>query len=202
MTEGFVAPPMLGDETDDAHSPAARRPGRAPRRRVRGRRLAWIVGGAAALAIGAGVLADVVLESQARGLEPAERGATGRLSSVRLVAGLCLADAPPAGDAAGDVTAVACDAPHHAESIAAYSFASDAWPGDDAVAATALDFCAAQVARLTPDALAPGLDWRVWAPSLETWERGDRTAVCLVTAQAALTGSLERGDAAWAPVDG
>ncbi|WP_062304158.1 septum formation family protein [Demequina subtropica] len=199
MTDGFVPPPTLGE---DGHAPGAAtrsersapRPApRGPRRR--GRRLAWIVGGAAALAIAGGVVADVTLEASARAIEPAQRGDTGRMAAVAVVPGICLEDLPAVSEPAGSVTAVACDEPHLAEAVAERTFTEEAWPGDDAVAAAMLDFCPGRVARIVPAALADGLSWRAWAPSEASWKAGDRTGVCVVTAGSPLTGSLERGTA-------
>ncbi|WP_062467330.1 septum formation family protein [Demequina maris] len=170
-------------------------PTRRPHRR-RGARLAWLVGGAAAVAIVGGVVADVALEAHARTVEPAQRGATGGLKPVAVVAGLCLRDAPAGGPSAGRVTAVPCAEPHRAETVADHTFTDASWPGADAVAAAALDFCAARVARIVPEELAADLAWRAWVPSAETWDDGDRLAVCVVTSERPLVGSLERGDAA------
>ncbi len=154
------------------------------------------MGGAAAVAIVGGVVADVALEAHARTVEPAQRGATGGLKPVAVVAGLCLRDAPAGGPSAGRVTAVPCAEPHRAETVADHTFTDASWPGADAVAAAALDFCAARVARIVPEELAADLAWRAWVPSAETWDDGDRLAVCVVTSERPLVGSLERGDAA------
>ncbi|MDN4475990.1 septum formation family protein [Demequina sp. SYSU T00192] len=155
-----------------------------------------MVGGAAAVAIAGGVIADVALESRAAALAPAHRGDTGGLGSIAVVAGLCLEEPPAAGPSVGRVTAVACAAPHLAETVADLAFTEDAWPGADVIAERALEHCAARVARLVPDHLADGLEWRVWAPSASTWDAGDRRAVCVVASEDPLVGSLERGDAA------
>ena len=208
MTEGFAPPPGLGES---AARPVANVPGsgawgapapqppeprpRPRRRRSRGAILAWIVGGAAALAIGGGVIADLALTADSARRQPVERGFTGGLEGVQAVAGLCLIDAPE-GASVGALTAVACAEPHRAETLAELAL-SGSWPGDDAVARQATDFCAAQVAKAVPAALAPELRWRVWAPTARTWAQGDRTALCVVVADRDLTGSVEAGTAAF-----
>ncbi|WP_062517714.1 septum formation family protein [Demequina gelatinilytica] len=200
MTDGFVPPPTLGEGGHDAgaqapaEAPAPRPARRRPRRRGR---LAWIVGLAAVVAIAGGVAADLVLEASARATDPARRGDTGRMAAVAVVAGICLEEVPAVTDPAGSVTAVACGTPHLAEAVAERTFTEEAWPGDDAVAAAMLDFCPRQVARIVPASLADGLAWRAWTPSEASWTAGDRTGLCLVSAASPLTGSLERGTAAW-----
>ncbi|WP_062313233.1 septum formation family protein [Demequina rhizosphaerae] len=196
--DGFAPPPTLGEPrtAPAATPPAVPAPAARAHRPRRRSRLAWIVGGAAAVAIAGGVIADVALEARARTVEPAQRGDTGALASVAVVAGLCLAEAPADGPTAGRVTAVRCAEPHRAETVADHTFADGAWPGADAIAEESLAFCAARVARVVPADLAADLGWRVWAPSRETWAAGDRLAVCVVTSATPLVGSLERGDAA------
>lgn len=153
------------------------------------------MGGLAALAIVGGVIADVMLTQAASAVAPVERGATGEIAGIRAVAGLCLRDPVDAAPTVGTVTAVECEEPHRAETVAQLAFGGDAWPGG-AVAADALDFCAERVNRIVPPDGVDGLEWRVWAPTEGTWAAGDRAAVCVVSAPVALTGSLEAGTAA------
>ena len=193
--QGFAAPPPVGDPAPPPPAPAAAPP-RARRRRRRGVAWAWVIGGVTAVAIVGGIVADLSFEAQARALEPAQRGDTGRLRSIQVVAGLCLAGAPRDADTVGGVTAVPCAEPHTMEAIAERRFADDEWPGEAAVAARSLEACAAQVARIVPSDLASGTSWRVWAPSRATWEAGDRTAVCVVVSDRPLIGSVEAGTAA------
>jgi len=206
--QGFAAPPGIeaapapvraepGEGVTGgpaAPSAPAGRPG--PRRPHRGPRLAWVVGGAAALAIGGGVAADVVLQARAGALAPVERGATGSLNSVQVVAGLCLTEPVDEAAVVGAVTAVPCADAHATESVAQLDLPGDEWPGAHAVARDATAFCAAQVARIVPADLADGIAWRVWAPSRPSWEAGDRTAVCVVSTAEPVTGSIEAGTAA------
>ncbi|MDN4491661.1 septum formation family protein [Demequina sp. SYSU T00068] len=204
MTDGFAPPPSL--DGPRAASPAGSGAGaptpaplaspprpRRPRRR-RGVVLAWIVGGAAAVAIGGGVVADLALTAHQRSLEPVARGYAGGLEGIQAVAGLCLVDAPE-GESVDSLIAVACADPHRAEVVAELRLGG-AWSGDDALARQAEDFCSVQVARLVSGELAEGARWRVWVPTERTWAAGDRAALCVVVTDRDVTGSFEAGTAA------
>lgn len=212
MTEDFAPPPTLGAApergavagapstgTSRATSPAGLSPthrGAGARRpqRSRGVILAWVVGGAAAVAFAGGVIADVALTARQGSLAPVERGFTGRLEGIQAVAGLCLTEVPE-GPSVGTLTAVPCAEPHRAETIAALTL-DGSWPGDDALVAQATEFCAAQVARAVPAQLRDAVTWRAWVPTQRTWAAGDRSALCVVVADRDLTGSIEAGTAA------
>lgn len=209
MTDGFAPPPGLdgpvapsGPQAAPVAAPAvpsgaSLHDGRAPRRprrvRRRGAVLAWIVGGAAALAIGGGVIADLALSARQSSLDPVARGYTGELEGIQAVAGLCLIDAP-AGESVGSLISVPCADPHRAEVIAELDLGAS-WSGDDAVASQATEFCGAQVARTVGPELAGSVRWRTWAPTERTWAAGDRTALCVVIADVDVTGSFEAGTA-------
>ncbi|MFP5360048.1 MAG: septum formation family protein [Actinomycetes bacterium] len=212
MSDDFAPPPVLGTAPARPTRPAepaapasalldgATPPARRARRR-RGVMAAWVIGGATALAIAGGVVADIALEAGARSIEPVQRGATGAVSGMAVVEGLCLEDVPGDGATVGEVTAVPCAEPHRAETIAALTFTESEWIGSGAIATRSQEFCAGRVALLREQAddaaagVVDGLAWRVWAPSRETWEAGDRTAVCVVTSAQAWTGSFEGGTA-------
>ncbi|BDZ62244.1 hypothetical protein Lsed01_01085 [Demequina sediminis] len=212
MSDDFAPPPALGTapvrptRSAEAAAPASAlldggAPARPRKRSRRGVVLAWMLGGATALAIAGGVVADVVLEAGARSIEPVQRGATGAVSGMAVVEGLCLEDVPGDGATVGEVMAVPCAEPHRAETIAALTFTEPEWIGAGTIATRSQEFCAGRVALLREEAddaaagVVDGLAWRVWAPSRETWEAGDRTAVCVVTSAQAWTGSFEAGTA-------
>ncbi len=202
---GFAAPPTLGRgqpatpsapaaPTRGSETPFAPAPP-APRRRRRGVLVAWIVGGAALVAIVGGVITDLVLTAQGDSREAVERSHVGSLHSVQAVAGLCLEDVPEAAGDVGGLTSVPCDTPHRAEIIASTKTGALSWPGNDALAAEATEFCAAQVARIVPADLADALRWRAWTPTDRTWAVDDRTLLCVVVASEPLAGSVEAGTA-------
>lgn len=153
-------------------TPPARRRGRFPR---------WlkVVLVAGALAIVAGVIAPSILNARTVRVTPADIDATGRLHSAQVVSGMCLEGL---GDEAGVVVVVACDQSHSAEVASSYEFSGSEYPGDAAVARTALDYCASQLAPGAPLAsTAEGRDWVAWVPSVGTWNAGDRSGLCIVT---------------------
>ncbi len=146
---------------------------------------------AGALAVVAGVTAQVTLTVRNGNLTPAEPDATGRMHSVQVVSGMCI---ETLGDSAGTVNVVACEDGHAAEAVSSYVFTKAEWPGDEAVRDTALAYCAAQLAPGGPLAhAADGRDWVAWVPSSATWQHGDRTALCIVTADAPWVGRATEG---------
>ena len=173
------APPPAPDGTptgtvkrsDFRPAPPARRRGRFPR---------WVavVLGLGALAVAAGVVAQVTLTVRNGNLTLAAADATGRLHSAQLVSGMCLGSI---GADAGPVVVVPCEEPHAAKVVSAYMFTSDDWPGDQAVAERALAYCAAQLAPGGPlEPVAAGKTWVAWVPSEGTWQHGDRSGLCIV----------------------
>lgn len=134
----------------------------------------------------AGSVWAFMLDQVAHNLTPASVGTTGRLHSAQVVSGMCL---ERLGDSAGTVTAVECAEPHRAEAVSAHRFTDSAWPGDADVARRALAHCAGQLAPGGPlAAAADGRSWVAWVPSEGTWAGGDRTALCIVTADEPWTG--------------
>ena len=203
-TDTFAPPPSPDDPWGGDASPLDPPPPFAPprpRRRRRGPIIA-IVGGLALLAVAGGIGWDVTSTARERATEPAQRGDTGDLNGVQVVAGMCLADVDPDATTVGRVTAVPCGEPHRAEAIAAYVFPESPWPGSERVARGATDFCAVQVGRAF-DAVDVDVDadWTVWTPSQDTWAAGDRSALCIVTSTTDLTGSFEEGTVAPAPAN-
>jgi len=142
--------------------------------------------GLGVLAIVVGVAAQVTLTIRNGNLTPADPDATGRLHSAQVVSGMCLESL---GDAAGVVIVLACDQPHSAEAVTSYTFTADEWPGDGAAADAVVGFCSTQLAPGGPLAsAAEGREWVAWVPSEETWRHGDRSGLCLVTADEPWTG--------------
>lgn len=196
----FAPPPHPDDPWAGDASPLDPPPPFEPpraRRRRRGPILGTVIA-IALLAVGAGIAWDVTSTARQRAVEPAQRGDTGDLNGVQVVAGMCLADVDPEATTVGRVTAVPCADPHRAEAIAAYVFEESPWPGSERVAREATDFCAVQVGRAF-EAASVEAGWTVWTPSQDTWAAGDRSALCIVTSSVDLVGSFEEGTAAPAP---
>lgn len=154
------------------------RPAAPARRRSRFPRWVALLLGAGLAVILAGVVAQVALTVRNGNLTPADVDATGRLHSAQVVAGMCLESFE---STAGPVVVVACDQPHAAKAVSSYTFTTDEWPGDSQVAATLLNYCAAQLAPGGAMAeAAEGREWVAWVPSEGTWNHGDRTGLCIV----------------------
>lgn len=123
------------------------------------------------------VVAGVVLWtawSQSRPL-PADVSAARDAYVGQVVVGNCLATLPDDGDVSL-VRVVPCDDAHVARVTSEYRFAERAvWTGqrdaDDLVARSCV---------LTPDEVEAGARTVTWAPTQESWGRGDRTGLCLV----------------------
>lgn len=94
----------------------------------------------------------------------------------QLVVGHCLQRLPADGDV-GTVTVVPCDQPHEARVVSAFRFADEAtWPGQGAADARVARSC-----QLTDAEAAAGAHLVAWAPTEQSWSRGDRTGLCLLT---------------------
>lgn len=180
MTDGFAPPPAPDGvpagtvrRADFRAAPPARRRGRFPR---------WltVLLAAGGVVIVGGIAVQVGLTARESRLTPAAPDATGRLHSAQIVSGMCIQNL---GDEAGVVWVVSCDTDHDAQVVSTYKFSGDGFPGDDAVASAALDYCASQLTAGAPLAdSARGREWVAWVPSEGTWKAGDRSALCIVTA--------------------
>lgn len=186
MTEDFAPPPTPEGTPSGTVKRGDFRPATPPRRRSGFPRWVAVLMGVGAVVLLAGVVAEVSLTVRSGNLAPANPGATGRLHSAQVVAGMCIESL---GDSAGTVTVVPCAQEHGAEVVTAYTFTGDEWPGDNAAAATVLNFCAGQLAPGGPLAkAADGRVWVAWVPSQGTWQHGDRAGLCLVTSKTPWTG--------------
>lgn len=156
-----------------------------PRRNVRRLRVvaAVVVG---ALLLG-GALAWVALLRDARlpSPLPPEVGAARTADAVQLVTGHCLESLPDHGEVAR-VRLVPCGDEHEAEVLSQYAFrADDVWPGQDAAHGRVANAC-----PLTAPMIEAGVTAVTWAPTSASWERGDRTGLCLAVLPSPSTGSL------------
>ena len=92
-----------------------------------------------------------------------------------LVTGNCVDPLPADGDI-DIVHVVPCATPHAARVITQYAFEPDAvWPGQ-----AAADRRVAMACELSAAESAAGLTPLTWAPTPESWRRGDRTGLCLI----------------------
>lgn len=187
MTDGYAPPPTPDGAPSGTYRRSDFRAAPPARRRSRFPRWLAVLLVAGAVVVVGGVVAQVTLTARASQLAPADRDATGRLHSAQVVSGMCL---ETLGDEAGSVWVVPCDEPHAAEVVSAYEFTGDEFPGDAAVAKTAVDYCASQLAPRAPLAdAAAGREWLAWVPSAGTWRGGDRIGLCIVTDAEPWTGA-------------
>jgi len=106
----------------------------------------------------------------------------------QLRAGSCVEHLAADGDVSR-VTVVPCRDPHAAEVVTTYAFgATDVWPGQERV-----DDRVAHACQLTAAEESAGVRAVVWAPTLASWESGDRTGLCLATLGTQVTGSFLDG---------
>jgi len=92
----------------------------------------------------------------------------------QLVTGNCV-DPLPADGMIDVVRVVPCAEPHAAQVISQYVFDPDAvWPGQ-----AATDRRVATACELSAAELKAGLTPVTWAPTADSWTRGDRTGLCL-----------------------
>jgi hypothetical protein len=129
-----------------------------------------------ALLVGAVLLGISWLQSRPL---PADVSAPRDANAVQLVVGNCLADLPPDGDVE-TVRVVPCADPHAARIASSYTFAPAAvWPGQGDADALVARSCV-----LTADEQDLGATVVTWAPTEQSWARGDRTGLCLVVTPA------------------
>lgn len=156
-----------------------------PRRKARRLRLVGAVVVVALLLGGAvawfGLLLDRRLEP------PLDPAVTSRRSAaaVQLVTGHCLEALPPHGEVDG-VQLVPCAAEHAAEVFSQYAFrADDVWPGQDEAHARVARSC-----QLSAAMLEEGVTAVTWAPTPASWDRGDRTGLCIAVLPTPAPGAL------------
>ncbi|MBT0993287.1 septum formation family protein [Cellulomonas sp. DKR-3] len=129
-----------------------------------------------ALLVGVALLGTSWLQSRPL---PADVAEPRTAHAVQLVVGNCLADLPPDGDV-DTVRVVPCDGPHTARVASSYAFSADAiWPGQGDADALVARSCV-----LTADEQAVGRVVVTWAPTEQSWDRGDRTGLCVVVTPA------------------
>lgn len=186
--DGTPAPVTPPPDSAAGHDPAPRRTpgtpkGRDARTRVPGWVRVFLVVAAAAIVAGlAWSLAIAIADAQAA---PADPKATGPLHALQVVEGMCLESLGQDGTVA-DAEVVRCREPHRAEVIATMTYPLEVFPGEESLREQGLDFCADRVRGMIP---ANGA-WVAWLPSSDSWTRGDRTALCLVTSEEPTEGSV------------
>ncbi|MDM8084337.1 septum formation family protein [Cellulomonas cellasea] len=152
----------------------------------------------ALVGIGLGVVGSLAIAAVAVGVQltaaatrplPLDVDAPRDAQAVQLVTGHCV-DPLPAGGDVDDVTVTPCDQPHAAQVVTEYRFDRAAvWPGQQAADRRVWAAC-----TLTPDEVAAGVRAVAWAPTEQSWKRGDRTGLCLATVDGGgLTGSFLDG---------
>lgn len=159
---------------------------------TRGTRLAWagIVLGIAMCLTVLGAVVGTALSARTSAPLPTEVLAPRTAHARQLVTGHCLREVPANGTV-DRVTVVPCTEPHAAQVITEYAFDRDApWPGQGEVDTVVAGSCA-----LTQVEVAAGVRALTWAPTQESWSRGDRTGVCLAVTQSTTTGSILDGTA-------
>ena len=107
----------------------------------------------------------------------------------QLVTGNCLERLPPDGEVS-TVRVVPCTESHAAQVITDYRFvAGSTWSGQDRADARVAGAC-----QLTVAERDEGVRLVAWAPSEASWNRGDRTGLCLATIDGGgVTGSFLDG---------
>jgi len=161
---------------------------RIARRGTRGRGLAItgaVLGALATLGLVAGVGVSILTGVAARPL-PADVRTPRDAHAQQLVTGNCLDPLPTDGQV-DTVHVVPCADPHTAQVVTAYAFDDDTlWPGQENADARVARSCVIEQAEL--DA---GVSAVTWAPTQESWARGDRTGLCLAVVEGgSVTGSF------------
>ena len=153
---------------------------RIARRGTRGRGLA-IAGGAlgaiGTVALVAALVVGVLTWMGTRPL-PADVGTARDAHAQQLVTGNCLA-ALPADGHVDTVRVVPCADPHGAQVITVYEFSGDAlWPGQ-----LAADSRVARSCVLDQTEVDAAVTTAAWAPTEQSWARGDRRGLCLAVVE-------------------
>jgi hypothetical protein len=128
---------------------------------------------------------SVVQESEAPAEDSAttteETGTAGLEGTVAADAAFDLGgcfDAPESGNVY-DIEFVDCTQSHEFEVYAVDAFAEGAFPGEEAVASTAVEFCeSAFEAYVGTDYYDSALDYDAYLPDGDSWDQGDRELAC------------------------
>ncbi len=115
-----------------------------------------------------------------RGPTAASRGTAAITSTIdvdfdQVKAGDCYNNPPT--DSPDTLPEVPCQHPHDAQVFFVFTMAAGAYPGDDAVDASADHTCGDRFAALD-DQLTGPLDYTYFIPSSDAWEAGSRTTQC------------------------
>jgi len=156
----------------------------------RGLALAGIAIGAVWTAVEIVVVVSMVTSSLASRPLPLTVDGPRDAYATQLVTGHCLAQLPDDGDV-GRVEVVPCDRPHAAQVVSEFRFEPGAvWPGQSGANARVAAGC--ELSRAETDA---GLSRVTWAPTVDSWQDGDRTGLCVAVLADGTTGSLLDGSA-------
>lgn len=145
------------------------------RKAGRGMTIAAWTGIAAGVALLGGIAWSVTLSVQDNALAPADARATGDFAAMSVVPGMCLETLGEDG-AVGGATVVDCDKAHVAEVISEVLYAEARFPGDDEISQRSLEACATRMDGIGPE----GSTWTAWVPSAQSWDRGDKVALCIL----------------------
>lgn len=160
-------------------------------RGTRGRGLArtGLVLGVIGTVAAVGVLVGATLTASNQRSLPADVAAPRQAHARQLVTGSCIDPLSTAAEV-DTVRVVPCSDPHAAQVVTEYAFDDAAiWPGQAAADARVAESC-----DLTPAERAAGVRAVTWAPTEDSWGRGDRLGVCLATTDAGqLVGSFLDG---------
>ncbi len=154
----------------------------------RGFAVAGVVLGAVGTLAWLAVVALVLTVLAATRQLPADVAEPTDAHAVQLVTGNCLAELPADGRV-DRVRVVPCADRHAAQVVTSYDFGDAPWPGTDAAAQRVAAAC-----DLTDDERAAGAHMVAWAPTRDSWARGDRTGLCLVVLPEPAAGSAPGGD--------
>ncbi|WP_297084779.1 septum formation family protein [uncultured Demequina sp.] len=142
---------------------------------------AWVAI-AAGVALLIGISWSVALDATGRGLDPAAPETVGDLHAMQVVPGMCLESVGDDG-AVGGTTVVECTAEHRAEVITSLVFEEARYPGDEEVALRSREHCGSRLDSLGPS----GSAWVAWVPTAQSWQRGDKVALCVLVLDAPVT---------------
>lgn len=157
-----------------------------PRRNLRRLRVVGAVVVVALLLLGGGAAwLGLVLNNRLAAPLGLEVGSPRNAAAVQLVTGHCVAELPDDGNVT-TVRVVPCDHEHAAQVYSQYAFEEDAvWPGQADAHTQVAGAC-----QLTAELQDAGVRVVTWAPTPSSWQRGDRTGLCLAVLPAPSTDSL------------
>lgn len=161
---------------------------RIARRGTRGKGMAIagaVLGAVTTLALASTVVLVVLTGLATRPL-PADVDSARDAHAQQLVTGNCL-DPLPADGQVDTVRVVPCTDPHAAQVVTTYEFADDSlWPGQQVADSRVARSCVLDQAEV--DA---GVTAVTWAPTQQSWARGDRAGLCLAVVEGGgVTGSF------------